>query len=127
MSARRKASRSKSARRRPARRAMSAAILRYAADAGVFAMMGLFAVLAGLIWFARDLPDTDRLWRGERAAQTVFLARDGSPLAASGANLGEPVRLSDLPEHVPNAVLAMEDRKWSARGYDGRKTQFEGV
>ncbi len=69
--------------------------------------------LAGLFaWFARDLPETDTLWRADRQARVTLLAADGAPLPLRGASAGAPVRLSELPTYVPDAVLAVEDRNF---------------
>lgn len=85
---------------------------RYSVDAGVFLMTGFIALAAGVAWFARDLPSTDKLWRSERAPRMTFLAADGTPLRLHASGAGAPVRLSELPPHVPNAVLAVEDRNF---------------
>ena len=66
----------------------------------------LFAVIA------RDLPDTSVLWRTTGGPKITMLASDGSPLTLHGASIGAPVRLAELPEHVPHAILAVEDRNF---------------
>ncbi len=53
--------------------------------------------------------------------QITLLASDGTPIARSGAMVAEPVELEDLPEHVPQAFLAIEDRRfYSHWGVDPR-------
>jgi len=101
-----------SSRSRERRKPAAAQVLLYGADAGVLLMTGAIGVLLMLAWFARDLPRTDNLWRSDRAAQISFVARDGSPLPQQGVSAGAPVRLSELPAHVPNAILAVEDRNF---------------
>lgn len=68
------------------------------------------------VFYARDLPDTNKLWRTDQARRVTLLAIDGSPIGARGAMYGAgggaPVRLADLPPHVPGAVLAVEDRNF---------------
>ena len=87
-------------------------IVRYAANAGVVVITAL-AGLAGLVaFFARDLPDTDSLWASQRAPRVTLLALDGAPLIVHGESAGKPVRLSELPQHVPQSVLAVEDRNF---------------
>ncbi len=106
---------SESATRKPARahqRGFGRQFARYCVDAGVFLMTGMIVFAAGVAWFARDLPSTDKLWRSERAPRMTFLAADGSPLRLHASGSGAPVRLSELPAHVPNAVLAVEDRNF---------------
>ncbi|MEE2691516.1 MAG: PBP1A family penicillin-binding protein [Pseudomonadota bacterium] len=103
------------ARKRPSRKGAPKArqiVLRHAASAGVFLMTGV-ALLAGVVaFYARDLPSTDGLWRAERAPKISLVAADGEPLSVQGESHGAPVRLSELPPHVPRAVLAVEDRNF---------------
>ncbi|GAB4532252.1 MAG: hypothetical protein Kow00133_20640 [Amphiplicatus sp.] len=87
-------------------------VLRHAASAGVFVLTALGALAAAAAFYARDLPSTDGLWRSDRAPRVVILARDGSPLSVAGESYGAPARLSELPPHVPQAVLALEDRNF---------------
>ena len=42
----------------------------------------------------------------------VLYSEDGRPFAKRGGCVGEPVRLSELPQHLIDAVLAMEDRRF---------------
>jgi len=42
----------------------------------------------------------------------TLLAADGTPLARYGATIGDPVDAAKLPEHVTNAFLAIEDRRF---------------
>ena len=81
-------------------------------DAGVFGMTLLLGLAAVFSYFARDLPDTDALWRDAGAAKITLLAADGSPVRIHGASAGAPVRLADLPDYVPNAIMAVEDRNF---------------
>ncbi|MEE4155504.1 MAG: transglycosylase domain-containing protein [Erythrobacter sp.] len=53
--------------------------------------------------------------------QITLLASDGTPIARSGAMVAEPVQLEALPEHVPQAFLAIEDRRFFSHwGIDPR-------
>ncbi|RDS78635.1 penicillin-binding protein [Alteriqipengyuania lutimaris] len=44
--------------------------------------------------------------------QMTLLAADGTPIAQSGSDYAEPVMVHDLPPHVIDAVLAIEDRRF---------------
>ncbi|MEO1647299.1 MAG: transglycosylase domain-containing protein [Pseudomonadota bacterium] len=53
--------------------------------------------------------------------QITLLANDGTPIARSGAMVAEPVELEELPPHVAQAFIAIEDRRfYSHWGVDPR-------
>src|SRR5437773_12194580 len=58
------------------------------------------------------------------AASTRMYAADGSVLANLHGEIDrEPVRLQDIPPHLRNAVIAIEDRRfWHHSGIDPRGT-----
>ncbi len=104
-------SRATAPRRRRKRRG-SGRLWRYAAEAGFYVFAFAIAAAAVLIHFARDLPDTDGLWRSASAPRIALFAADGSPLVLHGESAGAPVRLAELPDYTPRAVLAVEDRNF---------------
>ncbi|MHA7818974.1 MAG: transglycosylase domain-containing protein [Erythrobacter sp.] len=55
------------------------------------------------------------------APQITLLASDGTPIARQGAMVAEPVEVEKLPDHVVEAFLAIEDRRfYSHWGVDPR-------
>lgn len=53
--------------------------------------------------------------------QITLLASDGTPIARNGAIVEAPVKATDLPDHVIQSFLAIEDRRfYSHWGLDGR-------
>ncbi|WDI32420.1 PBP1A family penicillin-binding protein [Hyphococcus flavus] len=72
-------------------------------------LIGLAALFA---YFASDLPDSSELWREGATPKITLLSADGSPIMRQGVSQGAPIRLADLPLHVPDAVLAVEDRNF---------------
>jgi penicillin-binding protein 1A len=53
--------------------------------------------------------------------EITLLAADGTPIARNGAVIAAPVTIKDLPAHVPQAFLAIEDRRfYSHWGIDPR-------
>ncbi|MFO1088688.1 MAG: penicillin-binding protein 1A [Hyphomicrobiales bacterium] len=48
----------------------------------------------------------------EREPGMMLLAADGRVLAERGAFFGDEVRLDELPDYVPNALIAVEDRRF---------------
>ncbi len=109
MARKRSKKRRKSTRRR---RPAAPAYTRLVADAGVFCLTVLIGLAALFAYFARDLPDTSRLWRDNGALKITLLAADGSPIVLQGSSAGAPIRLADLPPHAAQAILAVEDRNF---------------
>ena len=64
----------------------------------------------GYIWFT--LNQQGLLKIPERDPGIMILASDGSVLAEQGSFNGDDVRLAELPDYVPNAVIAIEDRRF---------------
>ncbi len=99
-----------SSRRKPARRRSLLGWLFRTAFVlsfwGVVALAGLF----GYIWFT--LNENGQLKIPDREPGVMLLASDGTLLAEQGSFYGDDARLSDLPDYVPNAVIAIEDRRF---------------
>jgi penicillin-binding protein 1A len=69
--------------------------------------------LAGfLIVFARDLPDTSKLYDVHRQPSITYLDRSGSVVAVRGSQYSPPADLDILPAYVPAAFVAIEDRQF---------------
>lgn len=71
--------------------------------------VGLGAVLA---YFALDLPDISKVAQFERRASVTVLAADGTEFARFGDLHGTTLSVKDLPPHLIQAVLAIEDRRF---------------
>ncbi len=100
----------KAGKRRPA--ASRQGYFRLVSDGGVFCVTILIGVALVFAYIARDLPDTDVLWRSAGGPKITLLDSGGAPLRVHGASAGAPVRLADLPDYVPHAILAVEDRNF---------------
>ncbi|ESR25712.1 transglycosylase domain-containing protein [Lutibaculum baratangense] len=67
----------------------------------------------GLIgYFALQMPSMDELAVPERPANVMVVAADGRLVGNRGETGGEAVRLFELPSYVPEAVMAIEDRRF---------------
>ncbi len=66
--------------------------------------------LAGYVVLA--IPNEDVYALPKREEGIVLLSENGEVLAKSGSFLGDDARLSDLPAYVPQAVLAIEDKRF---------------
>ncbi len=80
-----------------------------------FLLIGFWgAVAAGLgvgyVWFTLDGKGVLQI--PAREPGIMLLAANGAVLAEQGAFYGDEVRLADLPDYVPNAVIAIEDRRF---------------
>jgi penicillin-binding protein 1A len=73
---------------------------------GLVVIGGLFA------WYAYDLPDFDDLYIVERKSSVTLKAADGMVLATYGDLYGEHQALKALPPHLPQALMATEDRRF---------------
>ncbi len=85
---------------------------------GLAAMLLVFILIIG--WLVVTAPMSKSL-EPIAAPQVTLLASDGTPIARSGAVVDEPVDVSELPDHVVGAFLAIEDRRfYSHWGVDPR-------
>jgi penicillin-binding protein 1A len=72
----------------------------------VIFMVGFLAV------FARDLPDTSRLYDVDRQPSISYLDRNGGLVAVRGSQEAPPADLKALPPYVPAAFIAIEDQQF---------------
>ncbi len=78
-------------------------------------MLGLWAVIAAFAMTGYLFVNLDK--QGlfnipEREPGIMLLAADGSVLAERGAFFGDAVRIDELPPYVPQAIIAIEDRRF---------------
>ena len=84
-------------------------LMKWAATVGVW---GFIAVLLVSGWFFLTLPDIDEALESTRPPTTTILSADGDVLAAQGDLYGVPVQLADVPDALPKAIMATEDRRF---------------
>ena len=76
----------------------------------IFALLlGLFVLL--IAWLAITAPLSKSL-EPIAPPQLTLLAADGTPIARNGAIVDQPVQAADLPAHVIEPFLAIEDRRF---------------
>jgi penicillin-binding protein 1A len=91
-------------------------LLRWAIIAVVW---GSLAGAALLLWFARDLPRPEDAVATGRRPSLSLQDRAGQTFASFGDIVGDPLHLSDLPPYLPEAAVAVEDRRfWHHFGID---------
>ena len=76
------------------------------------AVLGSIALAAmfGYVWFS--LSQKGLLQIPELQPGIMLLAEDGTVLSEQGAFFGDQVRVSELPDYVPNALIAIEDHRF---------------
>ncbi|WDA40115.1 transglycosylase domain-containing protein [Erythrobacter sp. BLCC-B19] len=88
------------------------------AGRAAMASLAVFALLIG--WLMITAPLSKSL-EPIAPPQVTLLASDGTPIARQGAVVEAPVKVADLPPHVVEAFLAIEDRRfYSHWGIDPR-------
>lgn len=79
----------------------------------VFFVWGLIALIGIAIWFGHDLPQKTKDISFERKRSVTILAADGQTvLARYGEVTGDAIDVTQLPDHVAQAVIAIEDRRF---------------
>lgn len=85
---------------------------------GILAFFATFALLVGWLTFTAPL---SKSLEPIAPPQVTLLASDGTPIARQGAVVEAPVKVKDLPPHVTQAFIAIEDRRfYSHWGIDPR-------
>jgi penicillin-binding protein 1A len=86
------------------------------------AVVGLWLVIAmagGVVWIGAHLPPIQSLEIPKRPPSIRIVDRQGHLLATRGDVTGPPVPLTELPRYVPQAFVAIEDRRfYSHHGID---------
>jgi penicillin-binding protein 1A len=85
----------------------------------VLSLWGLIASIGVLIWIGIHLPPIQSLEIPKRPPSVLILGDNGATLATRGDMGGAAVPLGELPQYVPNAFIAIEDRRfYTHRGVD---------
>ena len=78
----------------------------------VLCIWGGIAGVGVLIYYAAYLPPTSEWKVPQRPPNVRIVAADGTLMANRGDTGGEAVRLEQLPPYLPQAVIAIEDRRF---------------
>src|SRR4026209_2333436 len=85
---------------------------RFVAWGVMLCLWGLIAI-AGLtvyVWFSLDQQGLFRV--PEREPGMILMASNGEVIAERGTFFGDEIRLDEVPPYVPQAVMAIEDRRF---------------
>ncbi len=106
------------------RRSRLWAVLKWTAVA-MLVLLAAGLVGAGMAWnhvnktYLQDLPQVptrQELYASTRAPAIKFYDMNGQFIASRGPQYGENIRLAALPDYVPKAFLAAEDRRFYQHG-----------
>jgi len=87
--------------------------------AAVLALWAIIAVIGVVVWIGIHLPPIQSLEIPKRPPSVLILGVNGATLATRGDMGGAAVPLHDLPDYVPKAFIAIEDRRfYSHHGVD---------
>ena len=90
--------------------------IRFIKRAGLFGAASFYGLgmiaLTGAALASKDLPSAETLWAPNRPVSVQIVDRYGRDILVRGASSAPKVKLSELPAHVPAAVLATEDRRF---------------
>ena len=81
-------------------------------------MLSTLIVTLGVLWatafliLAPEMPDTASLWRVKNSPGVTVLAADGSVIAQRGAFNSTMIWVTEMPAHLPHAMIATEDRRF---------------
>ena len=78
----------------------------------VVGVWGLIALVAMIAVFATNLPDTSHMFDVKRQPSITYLDRSGAFIAVRGSQFSPPVDLDTLPKYVPDAFVAIEDKRF---------------
>jgi len=85
----------------------------------VFALWLLIAGIGAIVWVGAHLPPIQSLEVPKRPPSIEILGADGRVLATRGEMGGAAVPLKELPAYLPQAFIAIEDRRfYSHHGVD---------
>lgn len=78
----------------------------------IAAVWGALALAVVVLWFAWDLPRPSSALHAVRRPSLTLEDRTGRIFAAYGDVVGQPMHLAELPAVVPEAFVAVEDRRF---------------
>ncbi|MGE0565455.1 MAG: transglycosylase domain-containing protein [Pseudolabrys sp.] len=78
----------------------------------VLAIWGGVATAGIVVWVGAHLPPIQSLEIPKRPPSIHIVDRRAAPLAVRGDAAGEVLKLRQLPPHLPNAFIAIEDRRF---------------
>jgi penicillin-binding protein 1A len=85
----------------------------------ILLVWGVLTVAGIVLWFSSDLPRPEAALDAVRRPSLTLQDRSGRTVATFGDVVGDKLHLRDMPQYLPAAVVAVEDRRfWHHPGID---------
>lgn len=78
----------------------------------ILALLGGVIIGGGIVYFSQNLPDIRDIYKTFRRPSLTLYDQNGILLATYGDTYGEMVAVENLPNHVSEALLAVEDKRF---------------
>jgi penicillin-binding protein 1A len=78
----------------------------------LIAIWGSVALGFLVVWYAYDLPDIHQIVQWQRRPSITMNDDQGNVFARYGDLYGDHVTLDDVPKYLPEAIIAIEDRRF---------------
>ncbi len=87
----------------------------------IFGVVGTFLVLTAIAYYETKsylfeglpaLPDKASMWEMNLQPNATLLDKDGNIIGHRGPYIGRPLKISEMPDYLPNAFLAIEDERF---------------
>ena len=75
-------------------------------------LVSVVSVWVWIYWGLPRVPDADALWALNRQPSVMFVDRENNILGVRGPYYARRARLGEIPDYVPQAFLAIEDRRF---------------
>ncbi len=90
--------------------------VRVAQVLGLATLSVAFGLIVTYIWLQPDILDETDLWKSNRTASITFLDAQGEVIGSRGGLHTKPLSLSKIPDHLKQAFLMTEDRRFYDHG-----------
>ncbi len=75
-------------------------------------LLGFIGIVGIFVYYGSQLPPIDQIAVPKRPPNIAILAADGALIANRGETGGSAIKIEDLPPYLPNAFIAIEDRRF---------------
>lgn len=90
----------------------------------LLSLMGVFGYLQAKAYLfdgLPSLPDKSTMWELNLQPNTTLMDKNGEVIGHRGPYVGRPLKLTEMPRHLPDAFLAIEDERFYSHAGIDRK------